>query len=287
MVRSLGWCELCEEDLTSENSSKAVNRCIVDLSSKECEADKAGVWGEGRDLVLELDEGSLKLIDPESGDCLNSQPIHAIRVWGVGRDNGKDFAYVSRDKVSRKHMCHVFRCQLPARTIANALRDICKKILIERSLAQSSSRLTDKLTDRLIHDKRERQGSRPTSLAVELPSNGKISHKLSRPAPLTETFPTPMEEPRKVIKAWYLGNLLVDTPGGMDVINTAINQMMENTAREEWSQVSVAVAPSTVSISFPDDRETLECRVRFLSFLGIGQNVQQAAFIMHTAQVSP
>ena len=28
------------------------------------------------------------------------------------------------------------RCQVPARTIANALRDICKKILIERSLVQ-------------------------------------------------------------------------------------------------------------------------------------------------------
>ena len=38
-----------------------------------------------------------------------AQPIHAIRVWGVGRDNGKDFAYVSRDKQTRKHMCHVFR----------------------------------------------------------------------------------------------------------------------------------------------------------------------------------
>ena len=39
----------------------------------------------------------------------------------------------------------VFRCEVAARTIANALRDICKKILIERSLAQSSSKLTEKL----------------------------------------------------------------------------------------------------------------------------------------------
>ena len=35
-----------------------------------------------------------------------------------------------------------------------------------------------------------------------------------------------------------------------------------------------------------DGQAPLECRVRFLSFLGIGQNVQQAAFIMHTAQVN-
>ena len=33
-------------------------------------------------------------------------------------------------------MMIIVRCQVPARTIANALRDICKKILIERSLAQ-------------------------------------------------------------------------------------------------------------------------------------------------------
>ena len=46
--------------------------------------------------------------------------------------------------------------------------------------------------------------SRPTSLAVEQP-NAKKS--LTHPGP--ETFPTPMEEPRKVVKAWYLGSLQV------------------------------------------------------------------------------
>lgn len=34
-------------------------------------------------------------------------------------------------------MCHVFRCDIPARIIANTLRDICKKIMIERSLQKS------------------------------------------------------------------------------------------------------------------------------------------------------
>ena len=71
----------------------------------------------------------------------------------------------------------------------------------------------------------------------------------------------------------------------MEVINTAINDMIENTDKDDWSTVSVAVAPSTVSVAFHDGRESMECRVRFLSFLGIGQNVQQCAFIMHTAQV--
>jgi amyloid beta (A4) precursor protein-binding family B protein 2 (Fe65-like) len=127
-VRSLGWVEIAEEDLTPERSSKAVNKCIVDLSvGKNDLLDVVGRWGDGKDLFMDLDEGALKLIDPENLTVLNTQPIHTIRVWGVGRDNGRDFAYVARDRSTRKHMCHVFRCDMPARTIANTLRDICKK----------------------------------------------------------------------------------------------------------------------------------------------------------------
>lgn len=35
---------------------------------------------------------------------------------------------------------------------------------------------------------------------------------------------------------------------------------------------------------FQEEKLITECRVRYLSFLGIGQNVKQCAFIMHTAQ---
>ena len=45
----------------------------------------------------------------------------------------RDFAYVARDCVTRKHMCHVFRSDGLARHIANALRDICRRILADRS----------------------------------------------------------------------------------------------------------------------------------------------------------
>lgn len=55
----------------------------------------------------------------------------------------RDFAYVARDRTTRKHMCHVFRCDIPARTIANTLRDICKKIMIERSLQQNLAKPID------------------------------------------------------------------------------------------------------------------------------------------------
>ncbi|KAG0693866.1 Protein Fe65 [Chionoecetes opilio] len=46
-VRSLGWVEIAEEDLTPERSSKAVNRCIVDLSvGRRDVLDVVGCWGE-------------------------------------------------------------------------------------------------------------------------------------------------------------------------------------------------------------------------------------------------
>ena len=51
----------------------------------------------------------------------------------------RDFAYVARDRVSRHHMCHVFRCELPARHIANTLCDICKKIIAQRAAAAAQS----------------------------------------------------------------------------------------------------------------------------------------------------
>ena len=66
-VCSLGWVELSEDMLTSENSSKAVNRCIVQLSSPTSCLQPDGMWGGGRELLLELCDGALRLIDLDNG----------------------------------------------------------------------------------------------------------------------------------------------------------------------------------------------------------------------------
>lgn len=51
-VRSLGWVGIAEEDLTPERSSKAVNRCIVDLSlGRNYINDVVGRWGEVRSRI--------------------------------------------------------------------------------------------------------------------------------------------------------------------------------------------------------------------------------------------
>ncbi|XP_006622419.1 protein Fe65 homolog isoform X4 [Apis dorsata] len=275
-VRSLGWTEIAEEDLTPERSSKAVNKCIVDLSlGRNDLLDVVGRWGDGKDLFMDLDEGALKLIDPENLTVLNTQPIHTVRVWGVGRDHcrERDFAYVARDRSTRKHMCHVFRCDIPARTIANTLRDICKKIMIERSQHQNLAKPVD-------INGRTSLATRPTNL----PTEHRRFHRNGQ-ALVTQSFPTPMEEPKKVLRAQYLGSMQVSQATGMEVLNDAIDHIVANTPINQWRNVNVAVAPSMISILTPNEEKLItECRVRYLSFLGIGRNVKQCAFIMHTAQ---
>lgn len=63
-----------------------------------------------------------------------------------------------------------------------------------------------------------------------------------------QSFPTPMEEPKKVMRVQYVGVLQVDEPAGMNVLNNAIDRVVEDNPKP-WRNVSVAVAPSTVTIT--------------------------------------
>ncbi|MGH0118263.1 UNVERIFIED_CONTAM: hypothetical protein FKN15_049284 [Acipenser sinensis] len=89
-VRSLGWVELPEEDLTPGKSSLAINNCIQQLSHSKCEdRDAMGAWGEGQDMVMILKKDTLSLVDPVDHSLIHCQPIIHIRVWGVGCNNGR------------------------------------------------------------------------------------------------------------------------------------------------------------------------------------------------------
>jgi len=81
---------MAEEDLAPGKSSVAVNNCIRQLSyCKNDIRDTVGIWGEGKDMYLILENDTLSLVDPMDRTVLHSQPIASIRVWGVGRDNGR------------------------------------------------------------------------------------------------------------------------------------------------------------------------------------------------------
>ncbi|XP_005074426.1 amyloid-beta A4 precursor protein-binding family B member 2 isoform X10 [Mesocricetus auratus] len=254
-VRSLGWVEMAEEDLAPGKSSVAVNNCIRQLSyCKNDIRDTVGIWGEGKDMYLILENDMLSLVDPMDHSVLHSQPIVSIRVWGVGRDNGRDFAYVARDKDTRILKCHVFRCDTPAKAIATSLHEICSKIMAERKNAKALA--CSSLQER-------------TNVSLDVP---------------LQDFPTPKTELVQKFLVQYLGMLPVDRPVGMDTLNSAIENLMTSSSQEDWPSVNMNVADATVTvISEKSEEEVLvECRVRFLSFMGVGKDVHTFAFIMDT-----
>ncbi|NXI59632.1 APBB3 protein, partial [Chloroceryle aenea] len=122
-VRSLGWVEIPEEDLAPGKSSIAVNNCIQQLSNSKGQGS-AENRGEGQDLVMILKKDTMSLVDALDRSLIHHQPILNIRVWGVGCNNGRDFAFVASDKDTCVLKCHVFHCNVPAKGIAKALHEI-------------------------------------------------------------------------------------------------------------------------------------------------------------------
>ncbi|XP_032883560.1 amyloid-beta A4 precursor protein-binding family B member 2 isoform X6 [Amblyraja radiata] len=252
-VRSLGWVEMAEEDLAPGKSSVAVNNCIRQLSyCKNDIRDTVGIWGEGKDMYLILENNMLDLIDPMDRTVLHSQPIVSIRVWGVGRDNGRDFAYVARDKDTRILKCHVFRCDTPAKAIATSLHEICSKIMAERRNAKAVA----------------------CSVSQE-----RVNVNLDVPL---QDFPTPKTELVQKFHVQYVGVLPVAKPLGIEILNGAIESLMTTTNKEDWISVIMNVADATVTVirQKDEDEVLLECRVRFLSFIGVGKDIHTFAFIM-------
>lgn len=251
-VRSLGWVEMAEQDLCEGRSSVAVHHCIRQLSyCRRDIRDSAGVWGEGKGMLLVLQDRMLTLVDPDDRSLLHSQPISSIRVWGVGRDHDRDFAYVARDKNTRVLKCHVFRCDTPAAAIATSLHEICSKIMAERKSAKAAA------------------GS---------------SSQNGSDVPLQE-FPMPKTELVQKFHVFYMGVTYVSRPIGMDIINGAIENLLSSTGKEEWTPVILSIADTTVAVIKEKEEEEevlVECRVRFLSFMGVGRDVHTFAFIMDT-----
>nr|XP_055061515.1 amyloid beta precursor protein binding family B member 2 isoform X3 [Misgurnus anguillicaudatus] len=253
-VRSLGWVEMAEEDLAPGKSSVAVNNCIRQLSyCKNDIRDTVGIWGEGKDMYLFLENNMLNLVDPMDRSVLHSQPIASIRVWGVGRDNGRDFAYVARDKDTRILKCHVFRCDTPAKAIATSLHEICSRIMTERKNAKAMA--GGSLQDR-------------SHTGLDLP--------------LQAEFPTPKTELVQKFEVLYVGMTPVARPIGMEVLNGAIDNLLTSSVRDDWIPVLLNVADATVTVIKEKEEEEVlvECRVRFLSFMGVGKDVHSFAFIM-------
>lgn len=60
-----------------------------------------------------------------------------------------------------------------------------------------------------------------------------------------------MEEPKKILRAQYLGSLQVTQATGMEVLNDAIERLVTTIPQDQWQSVNVAVAPSMITIQQP------------------------------------
>lgn len=254
-VRSLGWTNVDEKDLINGNGSRTLNRCIYELTRSI--DDSICRWGDGKDLFMDIHPTEIVFIDPTELTIVHQQSIPAIRVWGVGRENLRDFAYVAKDKdrTSSIFKCHVFRCEnTTGRIIANTLRDICRNLMIERGLLTTNV---------------ETSTSSPESV-VQL------------------SFPAPIEESKKHLSCDYLGCIYVSKPSGMDVLRPAIEQVSSTVPQDKWIPVNVNISPTSIIVQSNDDlkEQLVDVRLRYLSFLGVGQNVNYAGIIVHCADNS-
>ncbi|XP_043089165.1 amyloid-beta A4 precursor protein-binding family B member 2-like isoform X2 [Puntigrus tetrazona] len=242
----LGWLEVRDADMTSSRSGAVLSDCIQQLQQRR-ETQRPRT----QHMLLVLQDITLTLIDPADHTLLHSQPIGCIRVWGVGRGFSRDFAYVARDKNTRVLKCHVFQCDSPAESVASSLKQICSKIMADRR-----------------------------SVGPVAGSSSQISSDV----PLRE-FPTPKTDLQHSFHVLYLGMTSVLRPIGMDMINGAIESLMSSAGKEDWTPVLLNVADATITVIKEKEEEEeviVECRVRFLSFMGVGRDVHTFAFIMDT-----
>lgn len=90
----------------------------------------------------------------------------------------RDFAFVTHDAMSDTYKCHVLRCDLPARRIAQALKELCQDYIAKHA---------------------HRSGRSKTGMASKRPHTLPLG--LQRQSTLLSSgnvFPTPTEEPKKI-----------------------------------------------------------------------------------------
>ncbi|XP_069395477.1 amyloid-beta A4 precursor protein-binding family B member 3 isoform X2 [Paralichthys olivaceus] len=252
-VRSLGWLQVEEEDLSPGRSSLAVSNVIQQLShcTSPVQRDRLGAWGEGREMMLVLKKDTLTLLDPLDHTPLHCQPIINIRVWGVGCNNGRDFAFVAGDKDTCVLKCHVFRCDAPAKAIATALHQMCSKMMSEKALMRPSRSLT-------------MESISPEDL------------------PRQVEFLDAVQQQVQKFDVQYIGNLPVSRAMGMEVLNRAIESIMNSTDRDDWEPTVIHVTDNVLSLWRGEEGEepVWECQVRFLTFLGVGHDSHTFAVIV-------
>lgn len=291
LVRCLGSLPLARDQLSDDRSGRAISRCISSLSHQPSESLEAGRL-QGQNLSLEFSEDELLLTDISTNSLVHSDRVKSIRVWGVGREkDSQDFAYVARDPASNEHLCWVFKCERSGDEIATALRSVCLRILKESERfsgkKSNSNCLNNRSGNHLVYESRTSKELPKNQSRHNQSKNNWNDQSKHRNDCNGSAFPLPMKESKKVIGCHYLGMMKVPKPLGMDILNEAIEMIYAEVPSSKWVSVLFEVAPSAVRVYDRGNADSiiLECRIRFLTFLGIGiNNCRLGAFVMHSAE---
>ncbi|XP_029206013.2 uncharacterized protein LOC114969842 isoform X3 [Acropora millepora] len=263
-VHSMGWIELEESQVAPHNMGDTITNCISSLAELRKDLwNTSETWGEGKDIRLLLEGDALKLVEPHTKDTLLVQPVSKMRVWGVGKEDQRDFAFVARDSSTGKHKCHMFRCHgsISGRAITNALHDLCSKILEKKKKAQESDR--------------KMSAQKPWSDIINTPPPSSARDNAS----FNEK---PHVEPKKSFSAKYAGSIDVSKPTGVEILNKAINKLTSKGGI--WRTILIEISVSHIKITDCATQEMIcEDRVRFMSFFGVGKDERLCGYIVSTA----
>ncbi|XP_038649488.1 amyloid-beta A4 precursor protein-binding family B member 2-like [Scyliorhinus canicula] len=180
--------------------------------------------------------------------------LHCRRTFFHG-DRDRDFAYVASDKDTCMLKCHVFHCNSPAKAIATTLHQMCSQIMAERAMTSDS----------------------PNVVGTE---EGICSADLPLQVDLLEAVRQSVQR----FNVQYIGSLPVANSMGMKLVNGVIRSLVDSVDRHDWPSVLLQVTDTTLSVCKGEDSGVpwWECRVRYLTFLGIGKDPCTFGLIVDT-----
>jgi amyloid beta (A4) precursor protein-binding family B protein 2 (Fe65-like) len=259
-VRYLGSRPVEESELVRGECVKVVHKSIAETYSSG--------QAKGKAIFLTIRGMELQWVEPESSCPATIQPINRIRVWGIGIDNDRDFGYVARDPATKKHKCHVFRCDMPARAVAKALLETHQKSKPSSTPGQT------------VAGGRENEAPAQKRLgSPDLPSSHERTHTVSASREISP--PSGVVENPETMSCVYIGSCEVPQSQGIEILNAAVEKL--SASKSHWINANINIATSSIKITdAKSDRTIGEHRVRFLCFLGIAKDDSCCGYILES-----
>lgn len=314
VVYPLGCCEFDETQLVSANSTKTIQKCILRLCNMPT-AEESVCWGldQSQPILMKLHPDHIQFTDLKTRNLLRSQPINTIKTWAVDDDN--NFAFVIEDKAAAQQpnspssmdpyessldyallseprmMCYVFR----------SIDDDDMSCKVSAKLNEEINRCKEQLAIRVAKSAQMQRMIEPLVTDAAATAHDQLTDA-------EEDFECLETSNELTLPIKYIGSTPVPRPTGIDVLNVAIDKCLAEATNKaaqdrngdlEAASVSASaiaehelnstlidaklhVSPSSVIVENCSNGEIIvECRIRYLTFMGISRrDIRWAGFIM-------